>query len=336
MIQNNSLLILIISILVPIIFFYNLNYIAEKLNVFDLPDNKLKTHKHKVFAGGGIIFIILTMIIFVFELLLLDTNFFFIENTKSFIAFNFSCIMIFFLGLYDDKYKLHYRNKFLILFIIIVFNLMLDESLKVKSLSFTFLDKPIDIKYLQVLFTVFCILAYINALNLFDGIDLQSGTYIVTIFLIFIFIYKEIYFAYYLFGFFLFLIFNFKKKIFLGNSGSLLFGFLISFFLIKFHNYEYIKSDEIFLLMMIPGLDMLRLFFLRLLKKKNPFKGDKNHLHHLISKKNFFFTTYIIIQLNIILPIIAYYFFKYSIIHSIFFGIFIYLLLIISNLKSNN
>ncbi len=40
--------------------------------------------------------------------------------------------------------------------------------------------------------------------------------------------------------------------------------------------------DEIFLLLMIPGLDMLRLFIERLLQKKNPLKPDRNHFHHLL------------------------------------------------------
>jgi UDP-GlcNAc:undecaprenyl-phosphate GlcNAc-1-phosphate transferase len=39
---------------------------------------------------------------------------------------------------------------------------------------------------------------------------------------------------------------------------------------------------EIFILLMIPGIDMLRVFLHRLYNKKNPFKPDKNHLHHFL------------------------------------------------------
>ena len=35
---------------------------------------------------------------------------------------------------------------------------------------------------------------------------------------------------------------------------------------------------------MIPSIDMLRLFILRIINKKNPFKGDLNHLHHIVNK----------------------------------------------------
>ena len=43
-----------------------------------------------------------------------------------------------------------------------------------------------------------------------------------------------------------------------------------------------ITADEIFVLMMLPGLDMTRLFVQRLLNKKNPFIRDRNHFHHLL------------------------------------------------------
>ena len=36
---------------------------------------------------------------------------------------------------------------------------------------------------------------------------------------------------------------------------------------------------------MVPGIDMLRLFMTRIYNKKNPFKGDLNHLHHLLKNK---------------------------------------------------
>ena len=66
--------------------------------------------------------------------------------------------------------------------------------------------------------------------------------------------------------------------------------------------------------MMIPGIDMFRLFITRLLLKKNPFKGDKNHLHHILLKKfnqskvfqilfifNFFIFSSVLFSINSIL-----------------------------------
>ena len=55
--------------------------------------------------------------------------------------------------------------------------------------------------------------------------------------------------------------------------------------LINISNNDIIYTEEIFLIMMLPGIDMLRLFIIRITNKKNPFKPDKHHLHHLLSNK---------------------------------------------------
>ena len=83
---------------------------------------------------------------------------------------------------------------------------------------------------------------------------------------------------------FIFLFFNLSEKVFLGDAGT----FLISFILINslLINYKYLNffyPENIIMLLWIPGLDMLRVFLLRLIKK-NPFYPDKNHFHHILKK----------------------------------------------------
>ena len=56
--------------------------------------------------------------------------------------------------------------------------------------------------------------------------------------------------------------------------------------------------------MMLPGIDMLRLFIFRILDKKNPFLPDKNHIHHLLLEKFTYWKTIIIINFAIIIPIL--------------------------------
>ena len=60
---------------------------------------------------------------------------------------------------------------------------------------------------------------------------------------------------------------NFLNKSFLGDSGTLLISFILSFIFIKlFNNQIILNSDEILIYMLIPGIDMIRLFFLKELK----------------------------------------------------------------------
>ena len=131
---------------------------------------------------------------------------------------------------------------------------------------------------------------------MYDGINLQAGLYSIYIFIIFFFFSENYIFLIILIPLITFLYFNFKNKIFLGNSGSYLIGFLISYFTIKiFNNFNNIYSDKLFLLMLMPGFDMLRLFIFRLLNKKNPFKSDTYHFHHLLFS-NYNFTYALIIN----------------------------------------
>tara|TARA_B110000305_G_C18774347_1_gene331093 strand:- start:20 stop:505 length:486 start_codon:yes stop_codon:yes gene_type:complete len=81
-----------------------------------------------------------------------------------------------------------------------------------------------------------------------------------------------------------FLILNYNGKIFLGDSGTLFLGFLISYiFLYDYNNNHNFSIEEIFLVMYLPGIDLLRVALLRIANNSNPFLPDRKHLHHLIS-----------------------------------------------------
>ena len=98
---------------------------------------------------------------------------------------------------------------------------------------------------------------------------------------------------------------NFKNLTFLGNSGSYLVSFLISYQIIFFYNQDIINNvEEIFIVLMIPGVDMLRLFFFRIFNKKNPFKADKNHLHHILLTRYGYKVTITMITILIVFNLI--------------------------------
>ena len=81
------------------------------------------------------------------------------------------------------------------------------------------------------------------------------------------------------------LFFNLKNKIFLGNSGASILSFYISINYIKYYNEnKFLYADQILLFFLIPGLDLIRLFVVRIMKQKSPFNGDLDHLHHLMLK----------------------------------------------------
>ena len=114
-----------------------------------------------------------------------------------------------------------------------------------------------------------CILLFINACNIFDGINLQSTSYFIFVILYLIIIGLNNNVIYFLLIPIINLILSKDEKIFMGDSGIYLISFIMSYILIKIYNFDTkLSSDLIFILMMVPGIDMFRLFLLRLVNKK--------------------------------------------------------------------
>ena len=158
---------------------------------------------------------------------------------------------------------------------------------------------------------------------MFDGINMQVAFYFFIVLIFFLL--KGVFILLILFillPLIVFSILNFKQKCFLGDSGSLLIAFIISYLVIKTYNNfpGLLKVEDIFLIMMIPGLDMFRLFLERSYKKFNPFMPDKNHIHHFYLQRLGYKKTFILIQLFVLVPIAT------SFLFNSFYGILVGLL----------
>ena len=173
---------------------------------------------------------------------------------------------------------------------------MTNSDYLIKSLKFSFLAGEINFSYLSYAFTIICFLAFINSVNMFDGINLQSSFYISFISLVFISKnYLNEFFIVILISIFFFSLLNYKNKCFLGNNGTYFLSFIIScIFIYSYNNDKILYPEEIFLIMFLPGLELIRLTISRSLKKKHPFKADKNHIHHLLLVKYNFNKTILI------------------------------------------
>ena len=301
-------IILIFGIInMPIIIFFN--PITKFINIFDVADNVRKFHKNNVPLFGGILIIYNLIFFFVLDYFLNLNLSQEIVNKREYFTFCIGTIIFFCIGLFDDKYNLSANKKlFLNFFILFVLTLM-DDNLVVKQLKFSFFENPIYLNNFSHLFTILCVLLFLNAINMFDGINLQTATYCIIIFSIFLF--KDIYISLsfvFISVLILFLYYNSSNRVFLGDSGTQVLAFVISYVLIKSHNInQEFTPEEIFVILSFPGLDMFRLFLLRVFYGKNPFSPDRNHIHHLIEKKFRKFETFIIIQFCILINIVLFY-----------------------------
>lgn len=320
----------IILLVLNLFFFINKKKIFNYINIIDTPDGKIKLHKKKIYPIGGVIFFF-NLLIFIIIEALYKTDLHLIYGVSIFdkIIFLFSITSLFFVGLYDDKYNLNYIAKLILTSLIVFIFVSVNENFIISKLSFTFTDKIIYINEISKFFTIICILLFINALNLFDGIDLQSGSYILIIFVFFFILLNIEFLIILILSCIFFLYFNYKREIFLGDSGTILIGFIISCLSIYSYNSNLILSDQIFILMMVPGIDMIRLFLVRIVNGRNPFKGDRNHMHHILIKKYSFTKSFVIINFTILTLIVSNLFFKISILlilpaYLIFYFLMIY------------
>ena len=120
----------------------------------------------------------------------------------------------------------------------------------------------------------------------------------------------------------------------MGDGGCYILSFIISLFVIGLYNEGNIKSDQIFLLMLIPGIDMFRLFLVRIYNKKNPFSADKNHLHHILLKKLSSFKTFAVIYLVNLMNFISVYF-EFNTLITLVISLTLYIIIITKKIKSN-
>lgn len=265
--------------------------LVKKYRLYDLPDAR-KEHSVPIPTMGGIA-VIAGMMIALFL-------WFPFTNGIAQICFFFSILVLFALGIMDDLKDLSAKYKFII-------QLGLASLIALSGIRITSFDGLFGIDDIplmaQYTFTVIAIVGITNAFNLIDGIDgLAGGLGFMSLITlgIFLTISGDTNTALIAFalagGLFAFLYFNFNPaKIFMGDTGSLVLGFVIAVLCIRLMQVNEVTTQQVipnapvFVLsiVLIPVFDTVRVFALRIWKGQSPFAGDKTHIHHLLTNKGF-------------------------------------------------
>lgn len=209
--------------------------------------------------------------------------------------------VLFMVGLKDDLIISTARVKILGQLIAIAFILFLPQ-LQIISLH-GFLNIYEIPLYLSFPLALILMLSIINAYNLIDGIDGLAGIIGIIICSIYavIFFFTKRDFSFLicisviaiLAAFLRYNLSSGTNKIFMGDSGSLVIGFLIGFLTLRFLtidsftilDYQFKTENRLIFIisiLFIPIFDTTRIVFSRLLKKQNPFTADRNHAHHIL------------------------------------------------------
>ena len=268
--------------------------LAPKLGLVDIP-NERSSHKTVTPRGAGLVFgFIFLMGIIFFDL---DT---FSENKYTFLAI----LIIYICGVVDDRFTISAKQK--LVFIVISSIIVYFNGFEITNIG-TFFNISVNLGYFALPFTIFAIVAFTNAVNLSDGLDGLAGSIsIIILSAVFVIgiIYNDntliVWSAILVSIILAFLILNWHPaKVFMGDSGSLLLGFIIAILSIKSLNY--INPASVLFLAAVPILDTLIVFRRRMQRGISPFTADNNHLHHILNniKQDKAFTVKMLITIQV-------------------------------------
>ena len=305
----NNFFYLLICILILAAFKKSYN-IGKALGVLSYPDKYRKFHKKPVPQVGGVILFFTFIILAILdkESFLLTLNNFTKGNNINNFFFLFSLISLFLIGLIDDRNDLSPYTKLILLGIVTSTLLISASTMNIKFIKLSFY-RTVDLLDYSGLVGIFFLIIFINAMNMFDGINLQSSLLFFTIYSYILFYLRlDTFILVILIFLIIFSFFNYKDKVFLGDSGVYFLTILSFLYLSKIYQNEKlnISFDEILILNILPIVDFLRVTLYRIIKKKNPFLSDRKHFHHLLLKKFTYKISIGILSIGILAPILIY------------------------------
>ena len=277
--------------------------ISYKLNLVDAP-NKRKIHlKPTAYTGGlGL------CLIYIIAILLFDFS---SEKLNLILS---TAFLIGIVGFVDDKHDLNVGSKLSLQVIPIIYLIVLE------NLSLNYIGDynyfKLELNSFSIPFTLITILFLINSFNYFDGLDgVLSFATISTLAILFFLVPNnniKLFLIIILIPILFFLCFNFSlfklPKLFLGDSGSLLLGFIMAFTLIYLSIQKIVHPILLAFSISIFAYEFLSINLIRLKNKKKLFEAGQDHLHHQLFRytKSIFQTNLFISLANIILFIVGY------------------------------
>jgi len=289
--------------------------VAREKKLYDLPDAR-KLHTKPISSLGGVGIFLSFMIA---SLLFISTG-----QNPEFQYFFAASLILFFLGLKDDILILSANKKFLVQMAVAAIVIHLG-GIRIDSLH-GIMDVYEVPEWIGTALTYTTIIVVVNAFNLIDGVDGLAGCLgLLTTSLFGVYFFLADMPSYAMFSFAMagslaaFLIFNFNPaKIFMGDSGSLLLGLVNSILVIKFiavadaPGAVFPVTSGVALgiaALIIPLLDTLRVFSIRLSQGRSPFSPDRNHVHHLLLDRglNHRSVTFSCLALNVFFIAATYY-----------------------------
>jgi len=268
--------------------------LAHRFNVVDQPGGH-KLHKNSTpFVGGvGIVSAFLCALFLLYSAQMLPPG--------HCGALTVGGVIVFLTGFADDVWRLSFKFRFAIQAIAILL-MIFWAGVALDDLGQLSWHGQLELGWFAIPFTLFAAVGIINALNMTDGIDGLSGTVsLVSLFLLSLVAFSAGANAYVVLlaalmgGVVGFLYFNLRyptqphARVFLGDNGSMLLGFLFAWLLFDLSQGEPRAMPPVLGLWLfaVPLMDTVGVTLRRIWLGKSPFRPDRHHLHHLFIRAGF-------------------------------------------------
>jgi len=259
---------------------------AQHIGLVDAPDAR-KLHKGKIPIVGGV------AILFGLSIGLLTLDF----SLASYRALIASAGILVFLGVLDDFHEISPHTR-LFAQLFVGFLIAFVGKNAVINLGNLLFFGPITLGIVAIPFTMIAIMGVINAINMMDGVDGLAGSVVLIQFCLLSFLaFKSLHLFDYMFLWLIimaviaFLLFNFPLRkrsavIFMGDTGTMLLGVLLSWFLISLSQGDQPAAHPVTFLWIIamPLYDMVYVVCRRIATGCSPFRPDRGHFHHLLQR----------------------------------------------------
>lgn len=262
------------------------NKIALRLGVVDHPGSQAhKSHAAPTPLVGGLVALPPAIAILLLQ--------FFQEgmssaHAASYLALAFATLSSLIVGFLDDRRHIPALLRLMICSGIFGVAISIRPDFVVSALDLQGLSFKIELGLLAIPFSVFCLLAFQNAVNMADGRNgLVGGVAIIWLLGLLSYGWHPLTLAIVslTIGLFIALGANLGGRLFLGDAGTYGIGAFVGLATIWIHRSNIgLHTIDVVIMFMIPVLDMARLFVLRIFHGRHPFSADHSHLHHYLDR----------------------------------------------------
>ncbi len=260
--------------------------IAVRLGIVDHPGaQEHKSHAAPTPLVGGLVALPPAIAILLLQFSQEDIS---SKHAASYLALAFATLSSLIVGFLDDRRHISAQLRLIISSGIFGVAISISPDFVVSALDLQGLGFKIELGLLAIPFSVFCLLAFQNSVNMADGRNgLVGGVTIIWLMALLSYGWHPLTFGIVslAIGLFVALGANLGGRIFLGDAGTYGIGAFVGLATIWIHRSNIgLHTIDVVIMFMVPGLDMARLFVFRMVKGRHPFSADHNHLHHYLDR----------------------------------------------------